>query len=222
MIVIAIIYVVSFPIMLIFGLKLLRMIKISSTQFLLACIVPLPFLILWILSKRQLIVPNKVTMVKSNYTDGKITSDESPTVPSEILNSFQRAYKISGMGSEYWESIIVFRRLLLGATALIPNSIIQMSCCALLCIIFQSHHFVVKPFINTNFNKAESFSLIMLCLVSVINLFKSVYIQMGVIPDGPDVNILGSFTFAESLFILLLVGFVILLEITAEIKSRKK
>ena len=49
MILICSVYVIPFPLMLILGLKLLQERRITSTNFLFGCILPLPFLIIWIL-----------------------------------------------------------------------------------------------------------------------------------------------------------------------------
>ena len=85
--------------MLMLGLKLLRINKISSSHFLPGCITPLPFLIIWTIIGPHTVIDNKVTVVSSNEKDEP--SDEFSPVASEILDSFQVAHKISGKGSHY-------------------------------------------------------------------------------------------------------------------------
>ena len=82
-----------------------------------------------------------------------------------------------------------------------------------LCIIFLLHLVYVQPFVYNVANMAESFSLFLLCIVSSISLLISVYIQMGVVPDGPNVNVLKLSRLSESLLVLLLIFFMIVFDI---------
>ena len=218
-----IVYLLPFPLMLINGMELLGNRSISETHFLCGCIVPLPFLILWlikILRKGYFHDINKVHIMGNNETDHTAQNvdfdgnvkDASP-VNKEIINCFQSAYIESHRGSKYWESVMILRRLLLGATALIPNATIQMACCVYLSQMFLIHHIYVKPFKNSISNTVETISLTLLTLVSIINLSKSYYIHMGVNLDGPNVNIFVSLRLIESSFIIFLVCFIILCEI---------
>ena len=93
-------------------------------------------------------------------------------VCNEILGGFQGTYVRNKFGSQYWESVMILRRLLLRATSLLYNPTIQMASCVFLSIVFLLHHVYVHPFVYTAANVAESFSLLLLCIVSVINLLK--------------------------------------------------
>ena len=140
---------------------------------------------------------------------------------ASVADEIQGTYVVSKMGSQYLESVMILRRLLLGATSLLHNSIIQITTCIFLCIIFPLHHVYVQPFVYNVANMAESFSLLLLCIASVISLLKSVYTQMGVVPDGPNINVFKFLTLNESLLILHLICFIIVFEIINRFKNRK-
>ena len=222
---ICIVYLIPFPLMLVLGLKLLDNGRISSTSFLLGCIMPLPFVIVCIVPLYQWkkkSTSNKVVAV------GEFKEDESKqnvylsSISDEIIAGFQGTYKTTKGGAQYWESIMILRRLLLGATGLLQNSIYEMSCCCILSIISLIHQIYVEPFIYDAANYVESFSLLLLCLASIISLLKSVYIQMGVIPQGSVVEFFNVLRFGKSTMILILILFVIICEIRAQCKRRYK
>ena len=222
---ICILYVIPFPLMLVLGLKLLDNGRISSTSFLLGCIMPLPFLIIWIVPLYQWQKKSKSNKV---VAIGELNESESKqnvglsSISDKIINGFQGTYKTTEGGAQYWESIMILRRMLLGATGLLQNSIYQMSCCSILSIIFLIHQVYVEPFIYDAANYAESFSLSLLCFASIISLLKSVYIQMGIIPKGSVVEFFNVLRFSESAMILILILFVIICEERAQCKRPSK
>ena len=144
------------------------------------------------------------------------------TITKEIIDCFQGTYCKTSVGTKYWESVMILRRLLLGATTLIPDNIIQMALCFVLCLIFLIHHVILKTFICNSSNKVETLSLITLCLVSIINLFKSVYIQVGIVPEGPIIDYFKFQRIVESSFSIFLICFIIMVEITTKCKRSKK
>ena len=204
MVALCIIYILPSPFMLIIGMKLLETNRISSAHFLCGCIVPLPFLLFWLIMN----CTSKTPKV-GDRANGK---NDVSSMAREILDSFQGTY-VNTNGAKYWESVMISRRLLLGATALLPNTIIQMASCFFLNQMFLIHHFCVKPFQYIISNTIESISLVLLTLISVISLSKSYYIQTGVNPDGPNVNYFKSLRLIESSLILLLICFIIIFEI---------
>ena len=220
MVTFAIFFVLPFPLLLVAGMKLLREDRISGKHFLLGCVFPLPFLISWITmlkTKRSLCLGVKtavntirIEQDESKNNIGKVDSiaDEA----NEILNSLYGGYQTT-TNAKYWESVMIFRRLFLGATILIQQSMVQMIICVCLSLAFLIHHFSVKPFRYKLSNEAESFSLILLCFVSVVNLLKSVYKQMGMVPDGPIVDIFKFLNLCESSFIVILICFIVACEL---------
>ena len=241
MIALCVIYSLPFPFTLTLGMNLLEENKISSVNFLCGCFVPLPFLIYWTMLKYVLFNKfTKVDVLECNELEINATSNQSKrslestnsmteetnqgknTSTKDIIDCFQGTYcKISG-GTKYWESVMVLRRLLLGATTLIPENIIQMALCFVLCLIFLIHHVIQRPFLYNSSNKVETLSLITLCLVSVMNLFKSVYIQLGIVPEGPSIGYFKFLRIVESAFVVFLVCYIIVLEIKAKIYTKER
>ena len=218
-------YVIPFPIMLIFGLKLLQQRRITSTNFIFGCIVPLPFLMIWTLKLYilPLIKTKNAAIVKvepfPHSEQQDITSSSST---AEILKSFQGTYRVTQNGTQYWESVMILRRLLLGSTSLLQNPVVQIVVCSFLSMIFLFHHIICQPFLYNIANLVESISLFLLCIVSSINLLKSFYIQMGIIPQGSDVNLFYFLSCFENAMILLLMLFIVILEIRAKFRKQGK
>ena len=197
-------YILPFPFMLNLGMRLLQEKLISGVNFLCDCFLPLLFSVYWSILKfkiwkkvtRNSKIGNIEMNISLNQRDGKekdvksssnilFPLDHNMNITEVILRRFQGPCNVKNERARYWESFMILRRLLLGTTTLIPNTMYQMASCSDLCLIFLMHHFSAKPFVS---NKVESFSLLLLCLVSIINLFKSVYIQVSIIPEGPGVN----------------------------------
>ena len=223
MIVFCFVYVLPFPVILVFGLKLLRLKQISNPHFVAGCFIPLPFAIVWI--KMLCSMKNKVFWFSgknmknaNNCFDVTNMSD----VTEEILGNLQGPYKTEQNISEYWESVMILRRLLLAATVLISNSVIQLGACLVLCCIFLVHHNYKQPFANLPSNYVESLSLMLLCVVAATNFFKSIYINLGLSPEGIFMETLVVMKLIESLGIFVLIAFVLLLELITQGKKRTK
>ncbi len=204
MLVFGILYAFPFPISLFSGMKLLKMREISWKQFLLGLFIPLPFLLYWLILsfyyKHQ---------VQPLFTHRK---DEEKTVAEEkIFNKFKVGYRNTD-GAQYWEAVIMVRRLLLGATILIPNFLIKQCVCCILGLLNLSHHIYRLPFIHKTSNIAETISLIFLCVESIINLVKSFYIQSGLPPEGVAQDMIDILSVMETTFLPILLLSIILLE----------
>ncbi len=196
------IYVIPFPVILIWGPKLLQQKLITKNQFFTSCIIPLLFLCLWTI--RFLRKGESKNLVKNKNSD----------VIEEIIGALQGPYRETDGIALYWESVMIFRRLLLGATVLIPNPFFHLSVCCILCMVFLTHHIYKQPFLHRLSNLVETFSLCLLCFVAMMNLTKSIYINMGSVPEGPDVSLFNFLKMAEYSLILLLIGFTLVLEIS--------
>ncbi len=213
------IYVIPFPFMLSVGLDMLKQKLISSPTFLLGCVIPLPFLVYWriLRHKKKKLSSVKVFTVKQKSKDFNRTSKEVTSVRDEIVRGFRGAY-MAGEKSEDWESVMIMRRLLLSATVLISNTILQMSLCGILCTSFLIHHLLVKPFRNHVSNYVEMFALFLLIVVTLINLVRATFIQIGVNPDGPNVVVLRFAAWIEHWFVVVLILFILALEVKQSCK----
>ena len=214
-----VVYVLPFPFTILLGMKLLERSRISCFTFLLGCVAPLPFLVFWAFSiftnngtTRQ---SNKIQVLSKDENGELVTDTQEPdtnNVAEEVLSSLQGTYRVTSGGAQYWESVMVLRRLLLGVTILIPRPLLQMVLCSSLSLIFLIHHIYVMPFSYKAANHAESISLFQLCVVSVISVLKATYVQLGLFPEGPNVVFFEWLRFLESFSITLLIICIIVLE----------
>ncbi len=218
-------YVVPFPFMMPVGLKLLQMEIISPVNFILGCIVPLPFFVLWCfvyMKKAKNLVSVIHISDKHNHPNSCSTGGSfDERARNVILTGFQGAYRSSNHGAQYWESVMILRRLLLGATALISNSLIHLSLCCFLSALFHTHHMIVKPFLHQESNTAESLSLLLLILASMINLVKATYVQIGTSPGGSSVDFLRAVERSENVFIIVLLCGILCLEVKSKFTRRR-
>ncbi len=136
----------------------------------------------------------------------------------EMYNRFRGDYRDQD-GAQFWESVLIGRRLLLCFATLIPNLIAQLVICLMLCIIFLLHHQAKHPFENWISNQVEMFSLLFLCGRASINLMRAFYISMGISPDSPQANMMDTFALVESLCLPVLVAVIIFLEIVHKNKK---
>ena len=180
------IFVVPFVIVLYFGSSKLYKASISSKEFLVACILPLPFLMYWLLKK----------MLKRK--DNTHEDSENNKDVLEVLHGPFRQPNGNDKGTLYWESVLIGRRLiLLSCHAFIATSMFRMVCMAGACVIMLLHHVLKNPYRDPIANKAETFSLLTLVMMAVINLTKATLTSFGTSPDGPAKSYLETLEWVE-------------------------
>ena len=168
------VFVVPFILVLYFGSSKLYDASISAKEFLGACILPLPFLMYWSLSK--------VFLTRSNTS--RVTQNNNDL--SEVLHGPFRQPKDNDNGTLYWESVLICRRLvLLCCHAFITNSMFRLICMSGACIVIMLHHVIKSPFRDSIANRSETASLLILTMMAVINLSKATLISFGITIDGP-------------------------------------
>ncbi|XP_046851798.1 uncharacterized protein LOC124445135 [Xenia sp. Carnegie-2017] len=144
---------------------------ISTKQFFIACVVPLPFFIFWSLQyllQRCCICRSPVnrTVNSSEYTD---------TLKSIFLAPFRKPEE-GKSGAVYWQSVLIARRFLLTfLSCFITDPTLRLMCMAIICVLALLHHNQVKPFQNPRANTAETISLLSLVVMAIINMYKSFY-----------------------------------------------
>ncbi len=203
MIAFAIFYIIPFPFILYYGLNLLQKMQISSFSFLCSLFMPLPTFLYWLFIKKT--------------PTGKYGNQSVNNKQNKIFNKFKGCYKEFGI-APFWESIMILRRLLLGSTALIPNPVIQLSLCLTLSIFFLVHHEKVQPFKHQTSNKAEGFSLVLLCGVAFFNAYKAFFIHMGLSALNDEIT--NNLTLLETMFVLMLVFYIVVMEMKTKFKIR--
>jgi len=180
------IFVVPFVIVLYFGSSMLYKASISSKEFLGACIFPLPFLMYWLLKK----------LLKRKYNSQEGCQGSKDVL--EVLHGPFRQPNGDDKGTLYWESVLIGRRLiLLSCNAFIATSMFRMVCMAGACVIMLLHHVWKNPYRDPIANKAETFSLLTLVMMAVINLTKATLISFGTSADGPAKSYLETLEWAE-------------------------
>ena len=188
-----IVSVVPFIIVLYCGSSMLYKASISSLEFLGACIFPLPFLIYWSLKKFLKICESDSLNPQANNKD-----------VSEILHGPFRQPTADNTGTLYWESILIGRRFtLLAGHAFITNSMLRMVFKTITCVLILLHHVLKNPFHDPIANKAETFSLLTLVVMAVINLTKATLISFGTSIDGPTKPYLEHLELAEVCVLML-------------------
>ena len=170
-----VVFVVPFMIVLYCGSSKLYKASTSATEFLAACVLPLPFLIYWVYKEKR-----------------KRRGQESGCVPVvnrdvlEILHGPFRKPQGDDKGTLNWESVLIGRRfVLLACQAFISNLMLRMVCMVSACFLITIHHILNNPYRDPLANKAETLSLGALSMIAVINLAKATLMSSGTAIDGP-------------------------------------
>ena len=173
-----IVFVVPFVVVLYYGSSKLYKASVTASEFLAACMIPLPFLIYWLVKD----------MLRRRGRRGNSTSVQVVNRDVlEILHGPFRKPNNDDGGTLYWESVLIGRRLiLLACQAFITNLMLRMVCMVGACFLMTIHHVLKNPFRDLLANRAETLSLTALSIIAVINLAKATLIAFGISFDGPD------------------------------------
>ena len=139
--------------------------KVSATHFLLACVFPLPFLILWLLQALGFC---------SNLGQPTSNTEYTEVLKTVLLSPFREPEE-DKTGALYWESIFIVRRLVLVCLFFITDSTLRLLCMAVVCVLALLHHAKMKPFRSNAANIAETTSLLALVILAITNMYKSFY-----------------------------------------------
>lgn len=197
------IFVVPFVGVLYWGSGMLFNKIISWKEFVGACIVPLPFLVYWLVKRlctRQKKNPDARDVSSCEYTslsslpaarNARCAGDECSDELSKILYGPFRVPTANDQGTLYWESVLIGRRLvLLIFRAFIPNSMICFLCMSVACVLMVAHHLTKKPYRNRVADKLETLSLIALSCIAIINVTTATLASSAVRPEGPNKRIM--------------------------------
>ncbi len=210
MIIFCLVHILPYPLLIYLALKLLKDKKVSQKSFFVAIYFPSPVLLYWlVLYCKQNVIPRGGHGQPQN---------KELDVENAIYDGFTGGFRKSRKGTQFWEAVLALRRLLISATILISNSQIQLCVCLTLCLIFLIHHMERKPFLYHVSNKAETFSLCLLCGVAALNLFKAAEIN----PEGSQVEIIKFLQLLEGAFVVLLIIFIVCFETAFAMRSRMK
>ena len=158
--------VVPFIFVLAWGAVKLHRAKVSAKHFLLACVFPLPFLILWLLQSLGFYGNQRQQAQSTEYTKAL----------KDVLLAPFRKPEAEKTGALYWQSIFILRRLVLVFLyCFITAATFRLFCMGVVCVLALIHHSKMKPFQNNRANTGETVSLLALVILANINSYKSFY-----------------------------------------------
>ena len=156
---------------------------ISWKEFVGACIVPLPFLVCWVLKSLH-----HSTRQNSNLTQ---IHDECTDEISKILHGPFRPPTEKDQGTLYWESVLIGGRLvLLTFRSFIPNSMLLFLCMSMACVLMLALHLIKKPFRDPVADKLGTLSLGALACIAIMNLTAATLTSSAVRLEGPNKDIM--------------------------------
>ncbi len=135
--------------------------------------------------------------------------DDQADAESEIYDGFKGGFRETEGGAQYWETVLMLRRLAISATILFTNAMVQLTLCLALSILFLVHHLSQKPFVYIVSNQAETLSLSMLFGIAAINLLKATVMYSTISVEGPQKEVLLDMELMEIMFVVILIGFIV-------------
>jgi len=186
--------------------------QISAKIFLLACVFPLPYLLL-----AFLVYVNKVISksragqemkCKSSTADREECNETSSSTVEhsvlEVLTAPFRKPQDGRSGKIHWESVLIGRRfLLIMIGSVLKHAFLRSVCLTILCLFFLLHHMSRKPFVHFRDNLAETVSLATLVVIGILNVGVTSYYSMGVETSGVQSQYVLIFLWTEAVLLSL-------------------
>ncbi|KAK2142873.1 hypothetical protein LSH36_902g01012 [Paralvinella palmiformis] len=186
--------IVPFCLALLIGPGLVKDGLISLSQFFIACILPLPFLIYWFIIRLRLKgkrPKNKPDLLSESQAVIQILQGPFKDAESKFFGP------ICGAG------ILIGRRLLLVLLfTFVNDKLIRMLCMMLICFMILLHHVHVLPYKDTRCNLAGTVSAAALVFVGAINLVRAGFEAAEYIPLGPNAVLMTVFEELENALML--------------------
>ena len=171
-----VIFLVPFIVVLYWGSFKLYRSSIIAGEFVAACMIPLPFLIYWL-------VKGKLKR-RGQESSGQQIIDTGVTL---ILHAPFRPPNDIDSGTLYWEGVKIGRRfVLLACGAFVTDVMLRMVFLSAACLLITLHHVLKNPCRHPMANDPETFFLVTLSLVVIINLTKATTLSFGITTDGPS------------------------------------
>ena len=206
-----VVWIIPFPFVITMASNLLEQRKISLDTFFASLMVPLPYLIKWLLpykSNNSKIKQEDTTkstnleeteyiqslgchqVVRENATSDEFhQEDEEEDISVRIfatLNGPFRSRSNATSKSFKWESVLIGRRLILiFLCTFIINAVVRIMTMLVATCTFLVHHVWVMPFKSKFLNVLEIFFLSSLCILCMLNIFPAYqYTYPMKIPEG--------------------------------------
>ena len=155
--------------------------KISAKIFLLASILPFPYLlfVLYHHVKKKITRRPDYQAIPSTASSGhdeEHDSSSSTSIKQSLLEvlcgPFTKPQDDQSDGRIYWESILIGRRFLIIVIGWwqLDHALMRSVCLTILCLVFLLHHISQRPFVQCRANIIETVSLATLVVVGVLNV----------------------------------------------------
>ena len=170
------VFVTPFIMVLYFGSLQLYRNRLSVQEFMAACVLPLPFLVYWV-----------VIYAKKRGRRDTQYSDACAAEVKEILHEPFRQPTQGDKGAVYWESILIGRRFVLMCLhAFIADPLVRLLCMEGACVVILVHHLVARPYRSATANTSETMALSALVVIATFNVAKSAFASGGIKVSGPN------------------------------------
>lgn len=175
------IFVIPLILVLFWGSLMLAKNKVSAKEFLMACVFPLPCLLLWLVRRCR----------KSEGVDVPVIWDLGDAEDiKEVLHEAFREPSGNDSGTLYWESILTGRRfVLLVIHTFVTDSVKRFLALDIACVMILVHHLSLRPFRDHKANTFETISLVGLVSICTFSLAEATYLSEGIEPIGPNENL---------------------------------
>ncbi len=213
MIIFGLTYVLPYPLLIGLGMKMIIKKRISIYHFFVACCFPLPFVVCW------LFVDTKQQTYFKQQNENQTSHQTSSKMEKAICDGIRGGFRESKHGTQYWESVLMFRRLFTSVTILVPNPSTQLSLCFTLCVLSLLHHAYRNPFVHSTSNKAETLSLSLLCGIAAINFNKASYLYTNINPNSLQANLMRNLELFEAMSVLVLIAFIVAHEMGSRLQK---
>ena len=155
--------------------------KISPKIFLLASILPFPYLLFLLYHYVKKIITKRadyqeIPSIAGSVHDEERDTDSSTSIRASLLEvlcgPFTKPQGDQSNGRIYWESILIGRRFLIIVISwlLSEHALMRSVCLTILCLSYLLHHIYMKPFAQCRANVTEIVSLTILVIIGVLNV----------------------------------------------------
>ena len=184
--------------------------QISAKIFLLACMFPLPYLLLAFIVYVNKIISKSCAgqemKCESSIADREENKDtSSSTIEHSVLEVLTAPFcKPQGgrSGRIHWESVLIGRRfLLIMIGSVLEHAFLRSVCLTILCLFFLLHHMSRKPFVHFRDNLAETVSLTTLVVIAVLNVGVTSYYSIGIESSGVQSQYIRIFLLTEAVLL---------------------
>ena len=167
-------FVIPFVFVLLWGPYKLYGKTLSVRKFLLACFFPLPSLIYWLFISFSQVLRNPANEVST------LNQASMNSVERVLYDSFKRPEEGRKL-SLSWEGIMIGRRLILVVMKVfVNNPMPRLLIMSLFCFLFLLHHVVAQPFRDSLANTVETFSLLSIAILGMVNVFFASFFSLAV------------------------------------------